>query len=300
MFYAEPVYRPPSEASSLLVQATIGCSHAARGHCFFCGSWVLQRVVPEKRFRVRRLEDIERDLLEARHTYGPGVRRVFFLDSNALVMKTRDLARITEYAYALFPALERVSVYACADDILRKSHGDLVRLRDAGLGLLYIGLESGSDEVLRLVNKGVSAERTVEACAQASGAGLALSLTVILGLGGRRFSGVHAEATGGVVSRISPDYLGALTLMIVPGTPLAEWVASGTFVPLSQQEILGELRSMIEHIHVDRPLVFRTNHASNYLPLKGTLPEDKDALLSTIRKAERRQVPLRPEYMRGL
>lgn len=300
MFYAEPIYRPPSEASSLLVQATIGCSHAARGHCFFCGSWVLQRVVPEKRFRLRRAEDIEKDLLEARDTYGPGIRRVFFLDSNALVMKTRDLARITEYAYALFPRLERVSVYACADDILRKSHGDLVRLREAGLRLLYIGLESGSNEVLELINKGISAEQTIEACAQASEAGLALSLTVILGLGGRRLSKLHAEATGSVVSKISPDYLGALTLMIVPGTPLAEWVARGTFVPLSQEEILDELRSMVERIDVVRPLVFRTNHASNYLPLKGTLPDDKDALLSTIRKAQRRQVPLRPEYMRGL
>ncbi len=300
MFYIEPIYRPPSEATSLLVQATIGCSHAARGHCYFCGSWVLQKVVPEKRFRVRRREDIEKDILEARQRYGARVRRIFFLDSNALVMKAEELLRLIECAYRAFPQLERVSMYACADDIMRITHKDLVRLRDAGLGLLYVGIESGNDEVLRLVNKGMSAEEAVIACQKASQAGIALSITVILGLGGKQHSHAHAEDTGRVISMISPDYLGALTLMIVPGTPLAAWIEQGTFEPLEQDGVLEELRIMLEHIQPERPLVFRTNHASNYLPLKGTLPEDKHTLLTVIRHAQCQQVPLRPEYLRRL
>jgi radical SAM superfamily enzyme YgiQ (UPF0313 family) len=300
MLYVEPVYRPPSEAGSLLVQATIGCSSAARGHCYFCGSWVLDRGLPQKRFRVRPVKEILEDLEDASHAYGHSVQRIFLLDSDALVMKTGPLVQIIENAYTLFPHLERVSVYACADDILRKSPEELLRLKEAGLHLLYLGLESGNEEVLRLHNKGVNVEETIEACYKASKAGLELSITVILGLGGRRLSREHARETGRAISKIQPEYLGALTLMIVPGTPVEEWINQGRFKPLSQDEILEELRCMVEHIEVRKPVVFRTNHASNYLPLKGTLPGDKDAILSVIHKAQRHGVPLRPEHLRGL
>jgi len=300
MLYVEPVYRPPSEADSLLIQATIGCSSAALGHCYFCGSWLLEKVLPPKHFRVRPVHEILQDLEEARRVYGRGVQRIFLLDSNALVMKTEPLTQVIEKAFALFPNLERVSVYACAADIQRKSHEDLVLLRKAGLRLLYIGLESGNEEVLRLHNKGVSIKETIEACRKASEAGLEISVTVILGLGGRRLSGEHAKDSGRVISRIQPEYLGALTLMVVPGTPVNEWISQGRFELLNQEEILEELGHMVEHIKVERPMVFRTNHASNYLPLRGTLPADKTAILSLINQAQRHKVPLRPEHLRGL
>ncbi|MEW6441643.1 MAG: radical SAM protein [bacterium] len=300
MYYAEPIYRPPSEAGSLLVQATVGCASAARGQCYFCGSWVLDRVVPEKKFRVRPIRDIVDDLEEARASAGSGVRRIFFLDSNAMVMRTRGLVEITERAYALFPHLERVSVYACASDILRKPPQDLARIREAGLKLLYVGLESGNEQVLGLHNKGSTVEETAQACLKAREAGLEVSVTVILGLGGRGLSRPHAVDTGRAISRMQPDYVGALTLMAVPGTPVEDWIREGTFEVLSQEEILEELRLMLENVEVRRKVVFRTNHASNYLPLRGDLPSDRERMLETIRKAQARKIPLRPESVRGL
>jgi len=300
MYYAEPVYRPPSEADSLLVQATVGCSSAARGHCYFCGSWVLDRVLPQKKFRVRPVREILDDLEEASRATGRAVRRIFFLDSNALVMRTDALVEITERAYALFPRLERASVYACASDILRKTPEDLERVRSAGLKLLYVGLESGSERVLALHSKGSTVEEHVRACSRAREAGLEVSITVILGLGGRTWSQEHAVETGRAVSRIQPDYLGALTLMVVPGTPVEEWISQGSFELLSQEEVLEELATMLENTNVQRKVVFRTNHASNYLPLGGDLPQDKKRLLETIRRAQDRKVPLRPDRLRGL
>ncbi len=300
MYYAEPIYRPPSEAGSLLIQATVGCSCAARGHCYFCGSWVLDRALPEKRFRVRPVRETLEDLEEASRTLGSRVRRIFLLDSNAMVMGAGALERITRRAYELFPSLERVSAYACASDILRKDADQLARIRKAGLSLLYIGLESGSDEVLELHNKGSSVEEIILACERAVEAGFRISVTVILGLGGKRRNRDHAVETGRAVSRIQPHYLGALTLMVVPGTPVEQWIAEGTFEIPSQEEILSELETMVRHIEVERPMVFRANHASNYLPLKGTLPVDRDRLLEMIAQARDHRIPLRPESLRGL
>jgi radical SAM superfamily enzyme YgiQ (UPF0313 family) len=300
MLYVEPIYRPPSEAGSLLIQATIGCSSAAQGHCYFCGSWLIDRRIPQKKFRVRPAADVIRDLDEARGQTGPGVRRIFLLDSNAMVMRAVALEQISRHAYSVFPSLQRVSVYACAHDILRKPDEDLERIRGAGVSLLYVGLESGNEDVLRLHNKGSTAEETVQACSRAIQAGFEVSITVILGLGGRKQSLAHARDTGRTLSRIRPHYLGALTLMVVPGLPVEEWIARGEFELLSQEEIIDELGEMLACIQTDRPIVFRTNHASNYLPLGGTLPQDKERLLRTIREARERRVPLRPEHMRGL
>lgn len=300
MLYVEPIYRPPSEAGSLLIQATIGCSSAARGHCYFCGSWLIDRQVPQKKFRVRPAKDVMEDLDEARDRLGPGVRRIFLLDSNAMIMRAGALEQISRHAYSLFPALERVSVYACAGDILRKSDEDLHRIRRAGISLLYIGLESGNEEVLKLHNKGNTAEETVRACARAAEAGFELSITVILGLGGRRQSLQHARDTGKILSRVQPHFLGALTLMVVPGLPVEDWISRGEFEMLSQEEILAELEEMLKGIDTKREIVFRTNHASNYLPLGGTLPRDKARLLERIREARDQRIPLRPEHMRGL
>jgi radical SAM superfamily enzyme YgiQ (UPF0313 family) len=300
MYYVEPVYRPPSEAYSLLVQASVGCLSASQGHCYYCGSWLIDREIPQKKFRIRPGREILRDLDQARVQMGSGVRKIFLLDSNAMVIPAAALERICRHAYGIFPGLERVSVYACAEDIQRKSDADLRRVREAGISLLYVGLESGSETVLQLINKGVTAEQTVRACQRAQASGFDLSLTVILGLGGTRLSGEHAEATGEVLSRIQPRYVGALTLMVVPGTPVETWIREGSFQMLSQEEILLELRRMLEHIGVQREMVFRTNHASNYLPLSGTLPGDKGRLLRLLNRALDRKVPLRPEHLRGL
>ena len=300
MYYAEPIYRPPSEARSLLVQASVGCSTASAGHCFFCGSWLFAKTIPAKRFRIRPVEEILADLEEARSDCGPHVRKLFFLDSNAMIMKTDQLVEITEAAYRHFSGLERVSVYAAATDIARKSDDELRALREAGLKLLYVGLESGNEEVLTLHNKGVTAEETVAACRRASAAGFELSVTVILGLGGPERTRAHALDTGRAVSAMNPDYLGALTLMVVPGTPVHDWIEKGEFRLLTQEEVLAELEMMLGEIDVTREMVYRTNHASNYLPLKGTLPGDKERLLSLVREARARKVSLRPESMRGL
>ncbi len=300
MLYVEPIYRPPSEAGSLLVQATIGCASAAQGHCYFCGSWLIDRKVPAKKFRVRPARDVMQDLDEAREQTGPGVRRIFLLDSNAMVMRAGQLEKISRHAYSIFPSLERVGLYACANDVLRKSDEDLRRIRQAGVSLLYMGLESGNEAVLEMHNKGVTAEETVRACSRAIQAGFEISITVILGLGGRRHSLAHARDTGRILSRIQPHYLGALTLMVVPGLPLEDWISRGEFELLSQEEIIDELEVLLEHLDTDREIVFRTNHASNYLPLGGTLPRDRDRLLNVIRDARKRRVPLRPEHTRGL
>lgn len=300
MRYVEPVYRPPSEAMSLLIQATVGCSAASAGHCYFCGSWLFAKTMPEKKFRIRPMEEILEDLQAARSYYGAHIRKVFFLDSNALAMKTVRLAEITREAYRLFDGLERVSVYACARDILRKSRDELEGLREAGLKLLYLGLESGNDRVLDLHSKGVDSGRTVEACNRAQEAGLDLSVTVILGLGGLELSVGHAVDTGRVISRINPRYMGALTLMVVPGTPVHDWIEKGEFEIPDQAGILEELETMIENIEVKREMVFRTNHASNYLPLKGTLPGDKAHMLELIGRAKSGRIALRSEKMRGL
>lgn len=300
MLYVEPIYRPPSEAGSLLIQATIGCASAAQGHCYFCGSWLIDRQIPQKKFRVRPARDVMKDLDEARGQTGRAVRRIFLLDSNAMIMRTGQLEMISRHAYTLFPALERVSVYACANDILRKSDEDLKRIRQAGISLLYIGLESGSEAILELHNKGVTAEDAVRACSRAREAGFEISITVILGLGGRKQSIVHAQDTGKIVSEIQPDYLGALTLMVVPGLPVEEWISRGEFELLSQEEIIDELGVMLGCIETDREIVFRTNHASNYLPLGGILPQDKERMLKVIHEARAQRVPLRPEHMRGL
>jgi radical SAM superfamily enzyme YgiQ (UPF0313 family) len=288
----EPVFRPPSEAQSLLLQATIGCSNNT---CTFCGSNLI------KKFGVRPLEEIEEDILEARSIYGEGIRRVFLLDSNALCMKTEDLLEILNLLYAVFPRLERVGLYACAADALRKSEDDLLELYKAGLKIAYLGVESGDDVILERVLKGVNAEQTIEGCKKIMNAGITLSVTIILGLGGRERWRENAIETAKVLNRINPPYVGALTLMVVPGTPLHREVLEGKFQVLNSEEILHEMRLLVENLELTN-CVFRSNHASNYLPLGGTLPQDKEAILKIIdlalKKASR--IPLRPEKQRRL
>jgi radical SAM superfamily enzyme YgiQ (UPF0313 family) len=301
MYYAEPVYRPPSEAYSLLVQATVGCSSAAAGRCYFCNSTVFNRTIPEKKFRIRPTHEILEDIEIAGRQYGKGVEKIFLLDSNAMIIKTPELLRIVKKCYETFPSLKQVACYACCEDILRKTDEDLVDLRGSGLNLVFVGLESGDQEVLNLINKGATVENQIEAVVKANKAGIQTSVTVILGLGGKRLSEPHAINTGKAATKMNPSFFAALTLMVVPGTVLDDMVKRGEFELVTDPlDVLKEVELMIMNIDAPGPVVFRTNHASNYLPLRGVLPGDKEGLLKTIRGAIKDPSILRTEYMRGL
>lgn len=301
MFYAEPIYRPPSEAYSLLIQATVGCSSAAAGRCYFCNSTVFNRTIAGKHFRIRPTGEILADIDIGRKQYGERVEKIFLLDSNALVMRTPDLLKILNKCYANFPRLKHVSCYGCCEDILRKSSKELNDLREAGLTLIFLGLESGDQEVLNLINKGVSVQDQIDAVVKANSVGIQTSVTVILGLGGKSLSEQHAVHTGMAVSAMNPSYLAALTLMIVPGTVLHDMVQSGAFKPLTdQRDLLKELELMIMNIYAPGPVVFRTNHASNYLALRGVLPREQKNILETIQYAAENPDTLRSESFRGL
>jgi radical SAM superfamily enzyme YgiQ (UPF0313 family) len=301
MYYAEPVYRPPSEAYSLLVQATVGCSSAAAGRCYFCNSTVFNRAVPEKKFRVRPTPEILEDIEIGGRQYGRGVDKIFLLDSNAMIIKTPELLKIVKKCYDTFPNLKQVASYACCEDILRKTDEELLELREAGLNLVFVGLESGDQEVLDLINKGVTVENQVDAVVKANKAGIQTSISVILGLGGKRLSTQHAVNTGKAVTRMNPSFFAALTLMVVPGTVLDDMVKRGEFELVTDPlDVLKEVELMVNNIDAPGPVVFRTNHASNYLPLKGIFPADKERLLKTIREAVKDPSILRSESMRGL
>jgi radical SAM superfamily enzyme YgiQ (UPF0313 family) len=301
MYYAQPVYRPPSEAYSLLVQATVGCSSAAAGRCHFCGGSLFHKTIPEKRFRIRPTEEILEDIEIGRQQQGQWVEKVFLLDSNALIIKTPDLLKILKKCYECFPRLKQVACYACCGDILRKSDKELKQLREAGLKLVFVGLESGDQETSDLMNKGVDVQDQIDSILKANAAGIQTSVTVIIGLGGKKLSEQHAINTGKTAGAMNPTFFAALTLMVVPDTPLDEMVRRGEFELVTDpMDILRELELMILNIDAPGPIEFRTNHASNYLPLRGTLPEDKGKLLRTIRKALNDPSLLRPEYMRAL
>lgn len=284
MYYAEPIYRPPSEHSSLLIQATTGCSAAAAGRCHFCNSNIFKKLYPEKRFRIRPTEDILRDITIASNQYGPSVKKIFLLDSNAMVMRTSELLKVAKKCYDLFPQLKQVGCYACAEDILRKSPEELVELYTAGLNLVFLGLESGDQQVLDLINKGTTVEKQIEAVVKAGKAGMRTSVSVILGLGGQKLSEQHATKTGEIIGAMNPDFLAALTLAIDSGTVLDEMVRKNRFDPITNpMDYLVELKLIIENIEAQGPIVFRSNHASNYLPLKGILPDNKEEMLSAIK-----------------
>ncbi len=301
MYYAQPVYRPPSEAYSLLVQATVGCSSAAAGRCHFCGGAMFHKTIPEKRFRIRPTEEIIEDIEIARRQQGQWVEKIFLLDSNALIIKTPDLLEILKKCYDSFPRLKQVACYACCSDVLRKSDEELKLLRAAGLKLVFVGLESGDQETSDLMNKGVDVQDQIDSVVKANAAGIQTSVTVIIGLGGRKLSEQHAINTGKAASAMNPTFFAALTLMAVPGSTLDEMVKRGEFELVTDPiEILRELELMISHIDAPGPIAFRTNHASNYLPLRGDLPQDKENFLRAIRDAIKDPKMLRPEYMRAL
>lgn len=288
--YDEPLFRPPSEARSLILQATIGCSH---NRCAFCVNY------RSKRFRVKKESELFDEISWAGKNF-PHVRRVFLADGDAAVLSVRKLERILGRLRLEFPALERVTAYAGPKNFRTKSVEDLARLKEAGLTMLYIGAESGDDEVLARIDKGVTAEEMIELCRKPQEAGIDLSMTVILGLGGPRLSQRHARNTAALLDAVSPRYASALTLMLAPRSPsFIEAFGDPAWRMLAPDEILAECREMIAAMHSDG-ITFRSNHASNYLALAGELSRDKDALLRQIDDALSGRGRLRPEFMRGL
>ena len=287
MRYEEPVFRPPSEASSLIIQATIGCSH---NKCTFCGMY------KGKRYRERSVDEIKEDLLMAKDFYGD-VKRLFLADGNALAMDTSKLLEIIEFANNLFN-LERISMYATPQDLLKKNEEELKMLKDAGLKLLYVGIESGDDEILKEVRKGVTSKQIVEGCRKAIKCGIDLSVTIITGLGGKKKSYDNAKNTAKIINQIEPKYTAALTLMPIPNTVLFKKIEKGEFEPLNPIENLIELKWFVEDVNCET--IFRCNHASNYLPLKGNLPHDKNKIIKAIEYAIKNPKVLKPEFLRGL
>lgn len=290
MRYEGRVFRPPSEAYSLIVQATVGCSNNT---CAFCDMY------KEKRFHLRPLEDVLYDFDLARKAYRR-VDRVFLADGDALVRKSSELIQILEHIKALFPECQRVTSYASPQSLLRsKMHEELEALRQAGLSMVYVGLESGSAHVLQRMNKGVSPQQIIDACLKAKSAGMAVSVTAISGLGGKAMLTEHAVDTAKALSQINPEYIGLLTLMVEYGTPLAQWVREGSFTLLTPEEVLAETLLFLENIDSEGS-VFRMNHASNYLQLRGTLNADLARMKAEVTRALEGDIRLRSESMRGL
>ena len=290
MRYEGNIFRPPSEAYSLLVQVTIGCSH---NKCTFCSMF------KDKKFRVRSMEEIFEDLDEARMMYSR-VGRIFLCDGDALCLSNEKLLRILGHIKDDFPECRRVGVYGSPSDVLAKTPQELSELGRAGLGIIYIGAESGSDRVLKEVCKGASRKEIIEAIKMIEGAGIPASVTFISGLSGKKGWEEHAIETGTMISEASPSYVGLLTLMVEPGTPLAADVESGAFELLDPEEVIAEEKLMLENTDVSRPCIFRSNHASNYVPLRGTLPQDKEKMLALLRRASENRDMLKAECFRAL
>ncbi len=292
MQYEGMVYRPPSEAYSLILQVTIGCSH---NKCRFCSMY------KDKKFHIRQLEDILADLRECRAYYSR-VRRIFLADGDALCLSNAKLLAILNAIRDMFPECERVGIYGRATDILRKTPEELKALKEAGIGIVYVGAESGDPEVLARMCKNATREQLIEGVRRAEDAGIAASVTFISGLGGRERWKEHAVASATMISEMRPSYASWLTLMLDPAAPVTKDIAEGKFELLKPLEVLDEMEVMLEHVELPEGVtcVFRSNHASNYLSLKGDLPADRDNMLAVVRQAKENSDMLRPEYWRAL
>ena len=289
MHYEGNCIRPPSEAYSILLQVTLGCSH---NKCTFCGAF------KEKRFAIKDDRIILSDILFA-SKYMKRQNRVFLMDGDALIIPQKRLMWILDRIREHIPWVKRVGAYANHKSIRMKTPEDLVELKNNGLGILYLGVETGDDEILKNVCKGTTAENMVKMGRKVREAGIKLSVTVLLGIAGREGSMRHARLTGEVLSAIDPNYVGALTVMFRKNTPLYEDYCNGKFELLSEREVLPELREMLAHTDLSRGLFF-SNHASNYLPIRARLPRGRQEALDLIDSAIRGEVGLRPEWMRGL
>ncbi|OHY82763.1 radical SAM protein [Marinobacter sp. AC-23] len=291
--YVEPVFRPPSEEKSLILPVTNGCSW---NKCTFCEMYTQ----PQKKFRARKPEDVRKDIDNAARSLG-GVKRVFLADGDAMVLPTRRLLEILGELNAAFPELQRVSSYCLPRNLAKKTVDELKQLKEAGLKILYIGMESGDDEVLRRINKGETWESTRSALLKIREAGLTSSVMVLNGLGGETLSRQHAINTATLCNETQPDYLSTLVVSFPQGEERFREGFGDDFEPLSQQGLFEEIRIFLEHLELERT-VFRSDHASNYLVLKGNLGRDKQKLLDQVNLAitSPGAVPLRAEWQRGL
>ena len=288
MEYEGRVFRPPSEAYSLIVQATIGCSH---NQCTFCDMY------KEKRFRIRRLEEVKSDFDLARAQYRR-VERIFLADGDALMCRADHLAELLQYIRTLFPECERVTSYGSPKSILVKTPEELRMLHELGLEMVYLGLESGSGEVLRRVNKGETAAEIIRAGQMVRNAGMKLSVTAIAGLGSTELSEEHAVQTARALSEMRPEYIGLLTLLFELPTPLMQDWQEGRFYLMNPVEIAAETLILLENIDSEGS-VFRANHASNYVNLAGTLNRDREAMCARLRAALDGKVHFRSEAFRA-
>lgn len=289
MHYQGNIFRPPSEAQSILLQVTTGCSH---NKCSFCGMY------KQSRFSIKSDDLIMADIdFAARHCRRQN--RLFLCDGDSLILPQKRLVPILQAIKAKLPWVERVGTYANTKSIAMKSLAELRELRSLGLSIAYMGLESGDDQTLKEINKGSDRAKMIEMGRKIRSAGIKLSITVILGIAGLERSQTHARLSGTALSAIDPEFVGALSLMLTPETPLHDQYLRGNFILPGPQEMLAELRTMLDHTELSGGY-FHANHASNYLPIKARLPEDKEATLDLIDRALKGEIGLKPEYMRGL
>ncbi len=289
MHYEGMIIRPPSEADSILLQVTVGCSH---NKCTFCGTY------KGERFKIKPDEIIMEDIgFAAKHCKNQD--RVFICDGDALIVPQKKLLKYFREIEKQLPWVRRVGLYGNSKGISMKSSQELRQLRDHGLGIVYMGLESGDDLTLKAVNKGAGSEKMIEMGRKVKDAGIKMSVTVLLGLAGRQRSEEHARQTGRVLTAMDPDYVGALSLMLIPGTPLHADYEAGRFELPGATEMLSELRTMLAGTDLSDGL-FHANHASNYLPIRARLPRDKKTTLRLIDDALAGRIALRPEFLRAL
>ncbi len=289
MHYEGNIIRPPSEANSILLQITVGCS---RNKCTFCGAY------KGERFRIKPDSVIMEDIAFASN-HCRRQRRVFLCDGDGLIVPQKRLMNILMEIEKQLPWVTRVGAYANCKSIKMKTLDELKALKVHGLGILYMGLETGDDVTLKKINKGATSEEMIQMGIKARAADMKLSITVLLGIAGKKRSQIHARETGRVLSAIDPEYVGALTLMLIPGTPLNQDYVDGKFPLLKPDEMLNELKSMIAATDLSKGL-FHANHASNYLPIKARLPKDKVVTLRLIDEALAGKISLKPEYFRAL
>lgn len=290
MRYEGSIYRPPSEAYSLIVQVTIGCAH---NQCTFCSMF------KDKQFRIRDPKEVIEDLDTARKQYRR-VGRIFLADGDALVLSNERLMEILNHINQLFPECERVSVYGSPQDVLRKTPEELKELYDNGVEIIYIGAESGSDKVLKDIRKGATRAEIIEAVKKIEASGIKASVTFISGMAGSDGWEEHAIETGTMISEMEPSYVGLLTLMTEPGTPIMDDIQSGKFKLLTPEEVVAETLLLLKNTEVTKTCVFRSNHASNYVSLRGDLPRDKEQMIGLLRRAMQDRNMLKDERFRML
>ena len=289
MHYQGNIIRPPSEADSILLQVTVGCSH---NKCTFCGTYMGER------FTIKKNPIIFEDIDYAAK-YFKRQNRVFICDGDALIIPQKRLVPILERIKERIPWVERIGLYGNTKSIKMKTNDELKELKKLGVKIVYMGVETGDDVTLKKINKGADSNRLIEMGKKIKKTGIKLSITVLVGLAGKKRSSIHALETGRVLSVIDPDYVGALTLMLIPGTQLYNEYKSGEFILITPDEMLNELGLMIGATNLTSGL-FHANHASNYLPIRAKLPQDKEKTLAYIAKALKGKVDLKPEFMRAL